>query len=73
MEEKVRQINGGITINVDVSLRNIIYVKYWNPATYSYENEKYLVSIMDDSAVTCDKTIEKTKTVPTSLNKKINL
>ena len=27
MEKNVYQINGGITINVDVSLKNIIYVK----------------------------------------------
>ena len=27
MEQKVIQINGEITINVDVSVRNIIYVK----------------------------------------------
>ena len=26
----------------------------WNPATYSYENRKYLASIMDDSPITCD-------------------
>ena len=27
MEKNVIQINGGITINVDVSVKNIIYVK----------------------------------------------
>ena len=27
MEENVIQINGGITINVDASVKNIIYVK----------------------------------------------
>ena len=27
MEENIIQINGGITINVDASLKNIIYVK----------------------------------------------
>ena len=27
MEENVIQINGGITINVDVSVKNIIYMK----------------------------------------------
>ena len=27
MEENLLQINGGITINVDVSIKNIIYVK----------------------------------------------
>ena len=27
MEENVIQINGGITINVDVNVKNVIYVK----------------------------------------------
>ena len=27
MKEKVIQINGGITINVDVSVKNVMYVK----------------------------------------------
>ena len=30
----------------------------WNPATCSCENEKYLASIMDNSAITCDEIIE---------------
>ena len=30
----------------------------WNPATCSCENGKYLASIMDDSAITCDEIIE---------------
>ena len=29
----------------------------WNPSTCSCENGKYLVSITDDSVITCDKTI----------------
>ena len=44
MEENVIQINGGIMINVDVSVKNI------NPATGKCQNSKYLASIMDDSA-----------------------
>ena len=35
----------------------------WNPATYSCENGKYVASIIDDSVVICDETIEETKTV----------
>ena len=27
----------------------------WNPATYNWENEKYLASIMSDSVINCDK------------------
>ena len=30
----------------------------WNPATCGCENGKYLASIMDDSAITCDGIIE---------------
>ena len=30
----------------------------WNSATCSYENGKYLASVMDDSAITCDEIIE---------------
>ena len=38
----------------------------WNPATCSCKNGKYLASIIDDSAVTCDEIIdeEETKTIP---------
>ena len=27
----------------------------WNPATYNWENGKYLASIMNDSVINCDK------------------
>ena len=30
----------------------------WNPSTCSCENGKYLASIMDDSAITCNEVIE---------------
>ena len=30
----------------------------WNPATCNCKNRKYLASIMDDSAITCDEIIE---------------
>ena len=36
MEENVTQINGGITINFDMSVKNVMYVKkiiFWKPAT----------------------------------------
>ena len=46
----------------------------WNSATCSCQNGKYLTSIMDDSAITCDEIIEsydeETKTIPTSFNEK---
>ena len=43
MEEIVIQTNSGITINVDVNVKSVIYVKkkcFWNPATCNCENEK---------------------------------
>ena len=56
MGENVIQINYGITINVDVSVKNIIYVKRLclDPATCNCENGKYLASIIDDSAIVYD-------------------
>ena len=46
----------------------------WNPATCSCKKGKYLASIMDDSAITCDEIkesySEETKTIPTSFNEK---
>ena len=43
MEENVIQINVGITINVDVSVKNVMYVKnyydyVWNRTTVKMEN-----------------------------------
>ena len=50
MGKNVIQINGGITINVDVSVRkhHVCEKDYiWNPSTCSCENRKYLASIID--------------------------
>ena len=52
-----------------------------DPATCTCENGKYLVSIMDNSAIICDEVIDvdakvspndddKTKTIPTNFNEK---
>ena len=38
-------------------------VYIWNPATCTFENGKYLESIIDNSVITCDKIIEATQTV----------
>ena len=57
MEENVIQINGWITINVDVSVKDITYVKK-NPATCICKNGKYLASIIDDSVIKCDEIID---------------
>ena len=68
--------NGGITINVDVSVKNIICEKdyVWNTAKCICENGKYLASIMDDSVITCDEVIESyDEEIKTILNEKIKL
>ena len=44
----------------------------WNPATCTYKNRKCLVSINDNSVITCDDTIEETKTIPANFNGKKN-
>ena len=50
MEQNLVWINGGITINAVVSVKNAMFVgkKYvWNSATFSCKSEKYLVIITD--------------------------
>ena len=64
MEEIVIQINGGIMINVDVSVkkRHVCEKDYFrNPATCNCENGKYLASILDDSVIMCHEIIESFK------------
>ena len=76
METNVIRINAGITINVDVSVKNVIYVKkyFLNPFTCSCESGKYSARIMDDSAVMYYEVIEsyneEIKTIPTNFNEK---
>ena len=62
MVKSVIQIKSGIMINVDCQCKkhNICEKDYiLNPATCSCENGKYLVNIMDDSVITCDKIIKR--------------
>ena len=81
MKDNITQINGGITINVDVSVKkhNTCKKEYvWNPTTCICENRKYLASILDGSVIMCDEVIEpynkEIKTIPTNFNeKKYNL
>ena len=61
IKENVIQINGGIMINVNVSVKNVNYVKKnhaWNSATCICKNRKYLASIVDESAIICDEVIQ---------------
>ena len=73
--ENVTQIKSGITINVGVIViiqKNIICdacKKYytWNPTTFSCENGKYLGSVIGDSEIRCDETINAADSVSTNL------
>ena len=60
MEENVIQINGGIMINVDTSVKNVMYEEdyFGNPAACNRENGKHSSSIMDDWAIICDEIIK---------------
>ena len=61
MEENVIQLNGGIMVNVDVIVKNVMYVKkdyIWNPSATNCKNGNYLARIMDDSVIVCDEVLE---------------
>ena len=68
MEQYVIQINGEITVNGNVSVKNRhIHEKDYvsNPATCNCENVKYIGSIMGDSVIMHD---EITHSKETSFN-----
>ena len=48
MKENLIQNSGGITININVNVKNVMHVKKMvcDPATCNCENGKYLASIM---------------------------
>ena len=72
MEENVIQINGGITVNVDVSIKNVMSME--KVIFGKIENGKYLANIMYESAITCNEVIEsydeKAKTISRNFNEK---
>ena len=77
MEENVIQINGGITIHVDVSVKKFMNVKkfmFGILVSVFVKMEKKLASIMDDSTIICDEVMksyeEEKKTIPTNFNEK---
>ena len=65
----------GTNCNSDQCWNNeLLNKELLNPSTCSFKNGKYLASIMDDSAVTCDEVIEsynkEIKTIPINFIKK---
>ena len=72
MVENEFLVKSGIMITVNVSAKNLKYVKktyIWNPSAYSCKNGKYLASIIDDSVITCDEVIDVKgrKTIPKNI------
>ena len=60
MEENLIQINGAVTINVKVSVKDVNNVKNLclESCYMQLSNEKYSPSIMDDSTIMCYEIIE---------------
>ena len=61
MEKNVIHINGGIITNVNVKVKNVMYVKkimFGILLHVIVKIKKYLASIMDDLVITCDEIIE---------------
>ena len=59
-EKNSSQVNGEITINVNVNVKNTIYMKkiVQSPTICNCENRKCLASIMCDSVILCDERIQ---------------
>ena len=76
MEQNVIQINGGTTINVDASVKNIIYVKknMFGILVHVFWKWEIFSNIIDDSVITCDEVMEsyheEIRTIPTNSNEK---
>ena len=75
MEESVNQINVAITINVDMSVKNVMYLKMVMIGILLHVGVKMEnICIMDNSSTRCDEVIgpydQKTKTIPTNFNEK---
>ena len=73
IEEKIIQIKIGITINVDVSVKNVINVKKIIYGILLYAVAKIvniyaMANVIGDSVIIRNEIIEETKTVPTNFN-----
>ena len=77
IEESFVQIKTGITINDDVGVKNITYVKknyIQSPATCSWVNRNCLAHLINDDSVSiCEEIIEETKIVAANFNGKSSL
>ena len=60
MGKNVIQINGEITVNVDVSVKYVMYVKNeyaWNPANCKMENIQQVIWMIQ-SVIKCNEIVE---------------
>ena len=62
----------GTTINVDVSVKIKKRIVSAKPGTFACETRKYLRSIIDDSVVTCNDTINAADIVSTNVTSDIS-
>ena len=67
-EKNVIQINGGTSVNVDVSIKNVVYLKKIILGILVHVVVK-MENIMHDSVIMCDEIIdaEETKTIPKNI------
>ena len=73
-EKNVIQINSGTSINVDVSIKNVVYVKKIILGILVHVVVK-MENIMHDSVIMCDEIIdaEETKTIPKNITCKTKI
>ena len=73
-EKNVIQINGGTSVNVDVSIKNVVYLKKIILGILVHVVVK-MENIMHDSVIMCDEIIdaEETKTIPKNITCKTKI
>ena len=73
-EKNVIQINGGTSVNADVSIKNVVYLKKIILGILVHVVVK-MENIMHDSVIMCDEIIdaEETKTIPKNITCKTKI
>ena len=73
----MNQMKNGIVINFNVSVKNTVSAERdyrWNPSTCTsiFENSRYLISVVDDPAIACDKIMSVKDSVSTYVTNAIS-
>ena len=73
----MNQMKNGIVINFNVSVKATVCAKRnyrWNPSTCTsiFENSRYLISVVDDSAIACDEIMSVKDSVSTYVTNAIS-